>query len=84
MVVARSFVGADLEAKIREHQGVIFDARAKAEEAADAINDEAAGDGQGILPEPSNGAHFTGFSKQVSIEGMRLYIPIRRLDVSST
>lgn len=65
-----------LETRAKQHMGVIFDDYAKADAAADEINDWACVQTTGLEPlHPNRGAHLTGFSSKCRIDGRRLYIP---------
>jgi hypothetical protein len=75
-VVAVAFTGAVLRAKITQHCGVVYEDWSEADEAAEAINDRFASAG-GIVPDVENGAHMTGFTRKVIVDGRRMYIPLR-------
>ncbi|MFE0133295.1 hypothetical protein ACFWY6_17255 [Streptomyces sp. NPDC059037] len=81
VVAAR--VTPKLEAKAKQHMGVTFDDYAKAETAADEINDWACvqnEDGEPLYP--NRVAHLTGFSSRCRVDGRRLYIPTTTPDTA--
>ncbi|WP_093802204.1 hypothetical protein [Streptomyces sp. Wb2n-11] len=82
VVAAR--VTPKLEAKAKQHMGVIFDDYAKADTAADGINDWACVQALGAEPVcPNRTAHLTGFSSKCSIDGRCLYIPLTTPDTAT-
>jgi hypothetical protein len=76
-VVAAAIRNQAMEDKVRAHCGVVFDKYMEADAAADRINDETADTKGGIYPDPNNGAHVTGFTNRVKLDGRRMYIPIK-------
>ncbi|MFC8125454.1 hypothetical protein [Streptomyces sp. NPDC057302] len=81
VVAAR--VTPKLEAKAKQHMGVIFDDYAKADTAADEINDWACVQAVGTEPVyPTRTAHLTGFSSRCRVDGRRLYIPTTTPDTA--
>ncbi|MFK0179599.1 hypothetical protein ACIQVR_26935 [Streptomyces xanthochromogenes] len=73
-----------LEAKAKQRMGVIFDDYAKADAAADEINDWACVQASGAEPiYPNRIAHLTGFSAKCSVDGRRLYIPLTSPDTAT-
>ena len=76
-VVAAAIRNQGMEDKVREHSGVVFTSYSAADTAAAWINDEMADSKGGIYPDPNNGAHATGFTKRVKLDGRRMYIPMK-------
>lgn len=76
--VVAAHITSTLEAKAKQHMGVIFDEWAKADTAADEINDWACvqiTDGEPPI-HPNRTAHLIGFSSKCRVDGRRLYIPL--------
>ncbi|MFE7118526.1 hypothetical protein ACFU99_24225 [Streptomyces sp. NPDC057654] len=72
-----------LEIRVKQHMGVIFDDYAKADTAADKINDWACVHDEGVEPlYPNRVAHLTGFSSKCRVDGCRLYIPTTAPDTA--
>ncbi|MFJ1733279.1 hypothetical protein [Streptomyces sp. NPDC088254] len=72
-----------LEARAKQHMGVIFDDYAKADTVANEINDWACVQNEGVEPlYPNRVAHLTGFSSKCRVDGRRLYIPTTTPDTA--
>ncbi|WP_405824147.1 hypothetical protein OG705_28980 [Streptomyces sp. NBC_00838] len=81
--VVAAAVPPKLEARAKQHMGVIFDDYEKADTAANEINDWACVQALGVEPlYPNRVAHLTGFSSKCRVDGRRLYIPITTSDTA--